>query len=153
MRKEKLKVYLDTSVISAYFDERLPERMKLTKESWQKIKIFDLYISEITFRELNATTDPKRRKQFLKFIKGFNVLPLTAEAKKLARVYAKTKIIPLKFKDDIFQIAIAVINNVDYILSWNFKHMVNLTVKSTINAVNVKEGYPLIEILAPAEML
>lgn len=153
MPKQKLKIYLDTSVISAYFDDRQKERMKLTQESWQKIKKFEIFISEVTLKELQDTTDPTKRKQFLEFIRGFNVLPLTPESKRLAKLYTKVKVIPIRFQDDILQIAIAVVHNMDYILSWNFRHMVNLSVKSSINTINTQYNYPLIEILAPAEML
>ncbi|MBU0619555.1 hypothetical protein KKB14_00575 [Patescibacteria group bacterium] len=127
--------------------------MKLTRESYQKIKFFDLYISEITLNELEQTTDIERKNKFLKFTQGLNILPLTLQAKKLSQIYSQTKIIPVKFQDDIFQIAIAVTNNMNYILSWNFKHMVNLSVRTVINAINVQQGYAQIEILAPPEML
>ncbi|MBU1421121.1 MAG: hypothetical protein V1768_01415 [Patescibacteria group bacterium] len=153
MSIKKQKIYLDTSVISAYYDERQIDRMKLTRESYQKIKFFDLYISEITLNELEQTTDIERKNKFLKFTQGLNILPLTLQAKKLSQIYSQTKIIPVKFQDDIFQIAIAVTNNMNYILSWNFKHMVNLSVRTVINAINVQQGYAQIEILAPPEML
>jgi len=153
MLKTNLKIYLDTSVISAYFDERQKDRLQLTRSAWSKIKKAKIFISEITLRELNNTTDKQKQIEFKQFIKGFNVLPLNDQAKKLAQSYKKAKIIPLKYQDDIYQIAIAVVFNMDYILSWNFKHMVNISVRAAINALNVQNNYQTIDILAPAEML
>lgn len=153
MPKTNLKIYLDTSVISAYFDPRQLERLKLTQESWNKIKISQIFISEITLKELNETSDRNKRNKFMKFIKGFKVLPLNTQAENLAKLYKKAKIIPGRFQDDIYQLAIAVVFNMDYILSWNFKHMVNISVRSSVNAINVQNNYKTINILAPAEML
>lgn len=53
----KLKVLLDTSVISAYFDERQPERMALTRDFWKNIKNYQVYISKITHEEVSCITD------------------------------------------------------------------------------------------------
>ncbi len=53
-------VYLDTSVISALFDERTPERQTLTEEFWEKIQDYDMYLSEITEKEMEAASDTER---------------------------------------------------------------------------------------------
>lgn len=153
MLKINLKIYLDTSVISAYFDERQIDRLKLTRLAWNKIKKAKIFISEITLKELSNASDIQRQEEFKQFIKGFNVLPFNDQAKHLAQLYRKAKIIPSQFQDDIFQLAIATVFNMDYVLSWNFRHMVNVSVRAAINAVNIQQGYCSIDILAPAEML
>ena len=144
---------MDTSVFSAYLDERQPERMALTQEFWRKLKDFDIYISEITKQELEATTDPAKQKQFRKLIKGMKVLDVSKEAETLARRYTKDGTVPKKFINDALQIAVATVNQTATVLSWNFRHMVNKKVKAKVNATNVSLNYPSVEISAPAEFI
>lgn len=78
---------------------------------------------------------------------------LTEEAKDLASQYINEKVVGKTSLVDCQQIAIATINNADVLLSWNFKHIVNLSRIRGYNAVNLKLGYKLIEIRSPKEIL
>lgn len=69
-----MKILLDTSVISAYFDERQSERMALTKDFWKIIKRHQIFVSEITIQEINLITDGDLKSNFLKLIKSFKIL-------------------------------------------------------------------------------
>lgn len=66
-------IYIDTSVISALFDQRTPERMSLTKKTWENIDNYEVYISNIVIDELKAAPEDKRKK-FMDVIKNFIVL-------------------------------------------------------------------------------
>lgn len=74
----KMKAYLDTSVISALFDERTPERQNLTKAAWDILDNYDVYISELVLDELSAAP-PRRVEEFQRIIVGFSVLKVTEE--------------------------------------------------------------------------
>lgn len=91
--KEKAKVYLDTSVISALFDSRTPERQQLTKLMWELLKDYNVYISEIVTEELDAVSED-RRKSFYAAVEGFSVLRVTDEIKSLATEYVRQGIFP-----------------------------------------------------------
>lgn len=149
----KLKILLDTSVISAYFDERQPERMFLTRDFWKSIEDYQVYISEITLKEIGYITDKKLKANFLRVIKSFKTIKISNEVKKLAEIYISRGVIPKSYINDALQIATATTNNMDSILSWNFRHMVNRKVESQINAINIFYKYPTIDIATPAELL
>ena len=149
----KQRVFLDTSVFSAYLDERQSERMALTQEFWRKLENFEVYTSEVTKQELEATTDSTKREQFCELIEGMEILGVSKDAEDLAGRYVKESIIPEKFINDALQMAIATVNQIAVVLSWNFRHMVNQKVKTRINAVNVSLNYQAVEIAAPAEYI
>ena len=82
MNKSK-RIYMDTSVISAIFDQRTPERMSLTKKMWENIDDYEVYISNIVIDELKAAPEEKRKK-FMDVISDFDILEVTDEVKELA---------------------------------------------------------------------
>lgn len=149
----KQKVFLDTSVFSAYSDDRQPERMALTREFWQTLENFEAYTSEVTRQELKATTSFEKRKQILKLLKGVKILDISKEVDDLAKEYIKSGIAPEKFINDALQIATATVSGIPVVLSWNFRHMVNQKVKTKVNAINSSLNYQTIEIAAPAEFI
>jgi predicted nucleic acid-binding protein len=71
--RKLMNSYLDTSVISALFDERTPERQNLTKAAWDILDNYDVYISELVLDELSAAP-PRRVEEFQRIIVGFSVL-------------------------------------------------------------------------------
>lgn len=152
MPKSKPKIYLDTSVISAYYDERQPERMKLTQNFWKKINNYEVFISRAVVAEINKWDDPTKLK-LKKLIRGFKILSIDDESViKLTKKYIQEKIIPVSHKLDATHIAVAVVNNTDILLSWNFKHIVRKKVKLGVNYINNLLGYDSIEIMTPAEL-
>lgn len=72
--KNKIKIYLDTSVISALFDERNPERKSLTKNFFDIIEVFDPYLSELTIAEIEKTPYEDLKDRMIEFIDGFAIL-------------------------------------------------------------------------------
>ncbi len=75
------------------------------------------------------------------------------ESRKLAELYMQEKAVSRKFYEDALHIAISTINQVNVLTSWNFKHIVNLDRIRQYNAVNLKNGYSLLEIRTPREIL
>ena len=86
-------------------------------------------------------------------IENIEYVELSIEAKQLAEKYLSESVVSKKSKVDAQHIAIATINRADVLVSWNFKHIVNLEKIHGYNAVNLKQGYPMIEIRTPLEVL
>lgn len=149
--KRKIKVYLDTSVISAMFDEKNPERKALTENFFKKIDDFEAYVSEITVAEIDRTQDSKLRNQMRETIAGFQILSLTDEVEWVANEYVQYGAVPSGYSEDASHIAITVVNEIDYLLSWNFRHIVRRRTKDIVRMVNTLNSLKQIEIMTPAE--
>ena len=150
MKKEKL--YFDTSVPSAYYDGRTKERMELTREFWDKVGSYELYVSTLVLDELNQVVPMNLKDNLLKLVDKCIILKLDDEVEDLADAYVKAGILPQKYFNDALHIAVAVVNGVKFLVSWNFKHFVNVKTRQMVNLVNLKEGYGVIEIIAPPEL-
>lgn len=148
----KQTLYLDTSVISAYYDDREPEKQEQTKEFWKKLAEYQTFTSEIAVREIRENKDLKRKEKLLRLIEEFEILGLNTAAKKLADEYVRENIIPEKYRDDALHLAIASVNGLDILVSWNFEHLVNRKTRLQTNLVNSLQGYKTIDILAPLEL-
>lgn len=151
--KNKLKVYLDTSVISALFDTRNPERQRLTRGFFDQISRFSVYISVITLAEVEKTPDEELREKMEEILMGHWVLSLTDDVNFLLREYIKHDAVPGKQEEDAVHIAVAVSNGIDYLLSWNFKHMVRDKTRHVVNSVNRANKIKEIEIITPEKIL
>lgn len=149
--KGSICVYLDTSVISALFDSRTPERQSLTRSMWDTLKDYDVYISEIVLDELSAAPEELKNK-FFEAVAGFSVLSVNEEAENLAKDYIAQGIFPLKYLDDAMHVAIASVNGIGYLLSWNFKHLVKVKTRRLVALVNTMKNYQPVEIIAPPEL-
>ncbi len=146
-----MRLYLDTSVFSAYYDERTPERLKMTRGFWQVLDKHEKLCSELTIEELNQAHSGLREK-LLALTQNFTILTLTDEMRRLAERYVEEGVVPLKYLADALHIAAAVLGNADILVSWNFKHLVNRSTRLLVNYINVKEGLRTIDILAPPEV-
>lgn len=148
----KLRVYLDTSIFSAYYDDRAPDRRSQTEEFWGRITVFEAAASELTRDELEKTSDPERRTKLLALLKGLTLYPVTQEIKDLARHYIQSVVFTPIMLNDAIHVAAAVLTRQDILLSWNFRHMVNRRRRAKVNEVNISMGLPTIEIIAPPEI-
>jgi hypothetical protein len=146
------RIYVDTSVIGGCEDDefRLHSRRLMNAFVRGDLK---LLISELTLRELALAPAPIRAVLTTVPDTNVEVVPLTAAADELARRYIAEGILPAKMLADAHHIAMATIAQVDALVSWNFRHMVNLPRIHRYHAVNAKLGYPTIEIRSPREVL
>ena len=131
----KLKIYLDTSVISHLEAPDTPHKMQDTLNFWNNLEneIYVPFISEVTQEELLKCNEPKKSLMFgyLKSIK-FETIQFNEEMVNLSQEILNKKILTEKSRDDCKHIASAIVSNCDIIASWNFKHLVNI---KTINGV------------------
>lgn len=147
----KARVYLDTSVVSARFDGRTPERMAQTETAWGRFVEYDPVISETVLEELGAASPPLREK-LLDCVAGFTTLSVTEEAKELANAYVAQGIFPEKYFDDALHVAIASVHQVGILLSWNFVHLVKLKTRRMVGLANMLRNHSSVEIISPPEL-
>jgi predicted nucleic acid-binding protein len=148
-----VKVYLDTSVPSAYFDDRAPERRSLTLSFWPTLAAHDVYISDLVLTELGAVSDDGRREALLAMVRGFAELDSGADrVEALADAYVTMDVIPPAARPDALHVAVAVVHGMEVVLSWNLRHLVRLRTRRGVNAINTLRGLGPIEILTPPEL-
>lgn len=148
----KQRIYIDTSVIGGVYDEEFYESSKkLMIEFREGIKV--AVFSDVTLLEL--TNAPEKVQKILEELPNEHkeYLALTNEARELADKYILAGAVTKKFHQDALHIAIATIGRVDVLSSWNFKHIVNLNRIRIFNAVNLTNGYPMLEIRSPREII
>lgn len=80
------------------------------------------------------------------------VLEESAASIRLSAAYVSAGAMPGDYEDDARHIAVATTNDIRVVVSWNFRHMVNIDRKQKINSVNLREGFPLVDIVSPWEI-
>lgn len=140
-------------MISALFDDRNPERKALTESFFNEIHNYEVYISELTMVEIDRTPDPELRQKMNKTIAGYRTLAPTDEIEGLAKKYVENDAVPPSYPEDAYHIAIAVWNEMDYLLSWNFRHITRNKTRDIVRMVNTTNRLRSIEIISPAELL
>jgi hypothetical protein len=148
----KQKFYIDTSVFGGYYDKEFEDITRLLFEMMVRENVTILY-SELTENELDKA--PQKVKDFIiglpKTLVEF--IEITPEAIFLADKYIAENVVGKTSRDDCIHIALATINRTDVLISWNFKHIVNYQRIRGYNSVNLKYGYPMLEIRSPQEMI
>ncbi len=148
----KKRVYLDTSVVGGCFDDEFSvdtipffERVKKGKIT---IIVFDILVEELE----NA---PDFVKEVLDSIPDSQIekVKLSQKGIELADQYIEEKVVGKTSLADCRHIATATLCNADVLVSWNFKHIVNLDRIRGYNGINYKNGYKIIEIRTPKEIM
>jgi len=149
---KKLRVYVETSVVGGVFDKTFDWQ---SKPFWDAVKNGEITIivSDLLRDELKGA--PSHVQKF------FNELPKSQiervissnESDILAKKYITENVVGQSSLDDCKHIAIATIANADVLVSWNFRHIVNRTRINGYNGVNLKLGYPQIDIRTPYEVI
>lgn len=153
----KLKVYLDTSVISHLQQEDVLEKMCETLELWEQFrerKDVSVIISDLVIREVSQCKEPKRSFLLEKLAQlDYIMAQTTDEERSLSHIYLQNGVLKEKSLDDLTHIAIATLNECRYIVSWNFKHFVNPKTIKAVNSINISLNLPQIDIFSPSMML
>jgi len=146
------RIYIDTSVIGGCFDEEFKEySVSLFDEFTSGKKM--LVISDVLLFELEGATEEVR--SVLNRVPGDNIeyVSLSEESITLASAYLEEGAVAESSLSDARHIAIATVERVDILVSWNYKHIVNINRIRLLNSVNLKLGYPVLEIRSPREVL
>ena len=146
----KQSLYIDTSVFGGYFDEEFSE---FTRPLYERIQNgeFKLLFSSITQDELS--TAPEKIKDLVKSLKTENTEFIETNDVDLAMRYIAEGVVGQTSFADCLHIALATIYHADYLISWNFKHIVNVQRIRGYNSVNLKNGYRELEIRSPREFM
>ena len=150
------KVYLETTVFNYVFADDSPKEKSHTLKLFEEIRagLYEPYTSGFVLDELAAAPEPKRS-EMIALVKayGVKVLPANNEAARLASLYIAEGIIPEKNIVDASHIAMTTVNNLDFIVSLNFRHIVRRKTIMLTEVVNLREGYHRIGLFSPTEVI
>jgi len=152
----KPRVYVETSVFS-YLTARESAsligatRQLLTRRWWEKRENYALFISEVVIRECKAG-DQDAADQRITALGGIPLLSLTDQAAHIAKLLLSEGIMPPKAAEDALHVAIAAVHKVDFLLSWNFKHIANPVIQAKIAASLSSLGLALPFICPPEDL-
>ena len=146
-----LRVYVDTSVFGGVHDDefREPSERFFTAV---RAGAFVVLVSEVLVVEISSAP-PVVQATFEVHRAQMEALETTGEAAALAEAYLAARVVPPASRVDALHVALATVARADAVVSWNFKHLVQLRRIRGFHAVNVLRGYPLIEIRSPLEVI
>ncbi len=147
----KPRIYTDTSVLGGCEDDEFRDPSRRLLEAFTGGEL-TLVLSELTLRELESAPEAVRKVVARVPQAYIELLALSPEADELAGAYIEDNAIGSRMRADALHIALATVARVNVLVSWNFKHIVNLKRIHAYNAVNLKRGYPLLEIRTPREV-
>lgn len=148
----KQRFYIDTSVFGGLFDKEFEEETILLFEKVKLGQVVCVY-SNLTESELSGA--PLKVRSYFEELKDDQKekVQVTPDVLKLAETYINEKVVGETSLDDCIHIAVATIYKVDLLVSWNFKHIVNVYRIRGYNAVNLRLGYPSLNIHSPKEIV
>jgi len=157
---KKSKIYLDTSVINFLFAEDAPEKKEATHDLFDnfiKTRVYETYVSDFVLQEIEQTTDQDKKTRLIETIDKYfiDLVELTdfTEINQLASAYLESAI-PKNKLFDALHIACAVVNSIDYLVSWNYKHLANVNREKKIISINLSKNYSQpFRIITPFELL
>jgi hypothetical protein len=143
-------------VFNFYFADDSPDKRDDTIRLFEEIRQgkYEPYTSLFVVAELQAAPEPKRSRM-LDLISQYSVtaLPGDDESRRIAGLYVADGIIPEKYLTDALHIAATTVNDLDFIVSYNFRHIVKLKTITLTEIVNLRENYRKIGIYSPTEVI
>lgn len=149
---KKQRIYLDTSVFGGYFDQEFKE---FTEPLFDRILKGEFIVLISTMIDEELEFAPERIKALLLKLEENSIefLEDKSETVNLATEYIDQKVVGKTSYADCLHIAIATIYQADILVSWNFKHIVNIERIRGYNSINIKNGYKYLEIRSPREFM
>ena len=149
---KRQRIYIDTSIVGGFFDAEFEKETKMLFQRLENKEII-FVMSDLLFEELDKA--PQKVRYLLDNYdeNSLEKVFLSDEARELAEKYITEKVVGRTSLDDCRHIALATINKVDVLASWNFKHIVNLMRIKGYNGVNLKNDYQILEIRNPKELI
>ena len=148
----KQRIYIDTSVFGGYFDV---EFEKFTKPLFDRIRNRELKIVYSSVTEDELANAPEKVKELIRKLPAeiVDFVDVDEDVIDLATAYITENVVGKTSFDDCLHIALATIHKADCLVSWNFKHIVNIQRIRVYNSVNIKLGYATIDIRSPRELM
>ena len=154
----KQKVYIETTIIS-YITAKLSTntiiagRQVLTQEWWEQCRgLFDLVVSELVFQEAKEGDSTLAQKR-IDLINKIDSLSISNEAILLAEALVIDGAIPKQYGEDALHIALCAVNGIDFLLTWNCKHLANAFLRRKIQIIVESNNYQCPVICTPAELM
>lgn len=148
---KKLRIYVDTSVIGGCLDSEFSSEsqalLRMAKDGNAT-----LIVSDILVDELELAPEEVQKELASMPPEALEAVTSTMESTRLRNAYLEAGVVGKTHENDAHHVALATVARADVIVSWNFKHIVHLDKIRGFNAVNVREGYPLIDIRSPKEV-
>jgi predicted nucleic acid-binding protein len=156
-----IKIYLDTSVINFLFADDAPELKNITIElfdNYIQTNKYSTFISDFVLFEIEKTNNIEKREKLLNVIEKYRIEIISSnyqnEIMELANKYIENRVIPKKSETDAYHIAVCVLNNINYLVSWNYKHLANVNKEQQIRMINIQQKYlNELRIITPLELL
>lgn len=154
---KKIHVYVETSVWSFAYAEDVPEYRADTMAFLDLCtrRLFEPYVSSVVLSEIQFAQPPLRRR-LEELIQGVKpvMLPWLPEADDLSEAFVRERAVPPGKPQDARHVAIAVAHGIDVLVSWNFRHIVNLKREERFNAIALLGGYHhQLRIVSPKELI
>ena len=154
----KKRIYIETTIVSYYTarpsrDLMIAGHQEATRDLWPELSTtYETYISALVYEEAGRG-DSDQAKIRLEAIKPFPMLDIDDEARSLAESIITERGIPAKYPEDALHIAVAAVNHIDVVVTWNFAHLNNPFTRRAIRRIVENEGYVCPEICSPNELL
>ena len=154
----KSTVYIETSVVSYLTarpsnDIRAAACQNITVDWWDNRRAdFDLYVSEFVVVEASRGNEEAAARR-LSVIEGIAELRVTEATRNLAEALIKDGSLPANAEIDAFHVAVATVNGINYLLTWNCSHIANAVMRPRIEAVCRRRGFEPPIICTPSELL
>ena len=150
-------VYVETSVVSyltarAASDPQVAVLQSMTMAWWRRRDQFDVFTSPVVLREAGRG-DPELAVRRLDVLKTLTLLELTLDVASVAERLMQAGALPRKAEDDAFHVATAAVNGMDYLLTWNCKHLANAAHRLQIVDILRREGHMPPVICTPEELM
>jgi predicted nucleic acid-binding protein len=151
-----MRLYLDTSVIGALFDTEMPQRIKGTQILIESIVkgTHAGVISNIVLEEIERCPE-ELKERLIGEIRNvpFQIITEDEASADLLEIYEKEDFVRKGARLDLRHLAVATVHGVDAVVSWNFRDIVNIRTRRAVHSVNLRLGFPLIEIVSPEEVV
>jgi predicted nucleic acid-binding protein len=154
----KESIYLETTIISYYAsrpnrDIVIAGHQQITKDFIDKSALqYDIFVSELVIEECKSG-DKEAAILRLELLKTFNLLELNDAALSLAKSLISGKIVPNQYAEDALHIALATMHGMDYLVTWNCKHIANAHIRNKLEKAIRNHGYVLPVICTPEELM
>lgn len=154
----KKRIYIETTIVSYYTahpsrDLVIAGHQEATRDLWPRLSInYETYISALVYEEAGRG-DADQAKARLEAIRPFPMLDIDNEARSLAESIIAGNGIPANYPEDALHIAVAAVNHIDAVVTWNFAHLNNPFTRLAIRRIVEDEGHVCPEICSPDELL
>ena len=155
---DKKTVYIETSTVS-YLTARPTNDLlasawqMITVEWWETQRIrFDLYTSDVALEEAGKGNLEAAARR-LEALSGIPILPITGSVVALSKVLLQGKALPARALDDALHIAVSAVHGIDYLLTWNCRHLDNAETKPVVRSICSIHGHTSPEICTPQELM